>query len=536
MSINQRAFSGQLYSSPRQVEVFTQSMKTEIIREESHFLSLAGVWNQLLQKSSADTVFLTFEWLSTWWHYFGSGKQLFIVLVKDGDRIIGAAPLMFTSKEGFRQLSFIGGTTTEAKDFIASDDSERQQIIEAILDAIQGEPGWDFFRWDGFREDSPNFIPLKTILFRHKELRPMLLDDDVSPYISVDEPWEGYWSGLKRGVRNDIQRLLRILEREKGSVTYHSPKDTNEAACLMDQLIKFQLTRAREVTHRPSVLEDAVTVEFYKSLASQLLTRGWLSLPVLSVEGEIAALHFGFEYAGKYFYYMPTFNRSFEKYGVGKGLLLYLIRNAFGQGLTEFDLLLGNEPYKFSFNPKVRKLYSIVFFQRSFRGHASEMWFGRLRPRLENLVKKSPLFERLNGRLVSAKYKKHEASNGGGASKQAGVPRQEEPSSKGTMKEVVLTTHEASVTTKNISTVTLLKVGQYPFLIASMMLIPRLMGPATYGEYALLISIITMTASLIDFGGGTDMFGRFVPEFEVLRRIDQSSQAGLQYPRHEGSY
>src|SRR5206468_2387105 len=83
------------------------------------------------------------------------------------------------------------------------------------------------------------------------------------------------------------------------------------------------------------------------------------------------------------------------------------------------------------------------------------------------------------------------------------------------MKEAPLTSHEASVTSKNISTVTLLKVGQYPFLVASMMLIPRLMGPTIYGEYALLISIITMTASLIDFGGGTDVFGRFVPEFEV---------------------
>jgi O-antigen/teichoic acid export membrane protein len=83
------------------------------------------------------------------------------------------------------------------------------------------------------------------------------------------------------------------------------------------------------------------------------------------------------------------------------------------------------------------------------------------------------------------------------------------------MKEPTLTTHEASVTTKNISTVTLLKVAQYPFLILSLMFIPRIMGKEVYGEYALLISIITMTASLIDFGGGTDIFGRFVPEFQV---------------------
>ena len=41
------------------------------------------------------------------------------------------------------------------------------------------------------------------------------------------------------------------------------------------------------------------------------------------------------------------------------------------------------------------------------------------------------------------------------------------------------------------------------------------MGPETYGEYALLISIITIAASLITFGVSGEIFGRFVPEFEV---------------------
>jgi O-antigen/teichoic acid export membrane protein len=86
------------------------------------------------------------------------------------------------------------------------------------------------------------------------------------------------------------------------------------------------------------------------------------------------------------------------------------------------------------------------------------------------------------------------------------------------MKETSSMTHEAHVTIKNISTVAVLKVAQYPFLALTVVLIPRLMGSTSYGEYALLIAIVTVAASLIDFGAGAEMFGRFIPEFEVTQK------------------
>lgn len=92
------------------------------------------------------------------------------------------------------------------------------------------------------------------------------------------------------------------------------------------------------------------------------------------------------------------------------------------------------------------------------------------------------------------------------------------------MKEAVLTSKEASITTKNLSTITLFKVAQYPLLLLTIMVVPRIMGPAVYGEYALLISIITMTAAIIDFGGDTALFGRYVPEFEIRGEMGNISR------------
>jgi O-antigen/teichoic acid export membrane protein len=96
------------------------------------------------------------------------------------------------------------------------------------------------------------------------------------------------------------------------------------------------------------------------------------------------------------------------------------------------------------------------------------------------------------------------------------------------MKDAVVTSKEASITTKNLSTITLLKMAQYPFLVLTAMIIPRIMGPAVYGEYALLISILTMTASIIDFGGDTALFGRYVPEFETRGELGSISRLSSQ--------
>jgi O-antigen/teichoic acid export membrane protein len=75
-------------------------------------------------------------------------------------------------------------------------------------------------------------------------------------------------------------------------------------------------------------------------------------------------------------------------------------------------------------------------------------------------------------------------------------------------------TAEARTTTQNISLVALLRTLQYPFLVVSAMLVPRVMGPDAYGQFALLVSLLIMATSFVDLGIG-DICGRFVPELHV---------------------
>ncbi|GEM_PF-2501359 len=381
------------------------AIQVEIITEESEFLALEYIWNSLLQRSGADSIFLTFEWLSTWWRHFGQGNRLFVMVIKNQGLIVGLIPLMITKRQGFRQLTMIGGITSDFKDFIIADYEDRKSVIEAILNAIITKKSWDFFQLKGLREDSPNFNPLRAVLPRFQNYRPRWYKYDDSLYIPIDRSWESYLATLARDFRKDFQRGIRLLNKEKGDISYYHPKDQGEIDLYMDEFIKQHIVHWKEVKREYSIFEHPTTVSFYKDLARQLFAKKWFNLHALLVNGEAVAIGFGYEFANKYSPHMGTFkHQSLKKYFIGWLLRFYAFESAFARGLREIDLLRGHESYKLDFNPKERKLYSVALFQKSFRGYASEKWFFEIGPRVEMLIQKSmPFLDRWLGKIRSQK-------------------------------------------------------------------------------------------------------------------------------------
>src|SRR3990170_7916708 len=63
------------------------------INDTKRFFELKNEWNKVLEKSKDNNVFLTWEFLFTFWNHFGSGKKLRILVIEDKKEIIAIAPL-----------------------------------------------------------------------------------------------------------------------------------------------------------------------------------------------------------------------------------------------------------------------------------------------------------------------------------------------------------------------------------------------------------------------------------------------------------
>ncbi len=81
-------------------------MNVSVIRNKKDLTVLKQEWNQLLDDSAADTIFLTWEWVSSWLEVQPDNLELFVIVVRDSDkRLLAVAPFY---KTGYRLFKYIG--------------------------------------------------------------------------------------------------------------------------------------------------------------------------------------------------------------------------------------------------------------------------------------------------------------------------------------------------------------------------------------------------------------------------------------------
>src|SRR5262249_5080888 len=121
-----------------------------IVSTDSQFDALQGEWTRLFAESGSK-IFLSWEYMRTWWAHFHDGKRLFIITARDGDgRLVGLAPLKISRrayrKVPFRQLEFIGYGPELAPDFldILAAPGRRDDVLKAVGRAIcDARSAWD---------------------------------------------------------------------------------------------------------------------------------------------------------------------------------------------------------------------------------------------------------------------------------------------------------------------------------------------------------------------------------------------------------
>jgi hypothetical protein len=103
---------------------------------------------------------------------------------------------------------------------------------------------------------------------------------------------------------------------------------------------------------------NSIFVSDKNRLFFQSLTNAKLS--TLEINNEIVAVHYGFAYKSKFYYYIPAYAQKMKKSGVGRILMLELIEWCKNNNIEEFNLLRGLEYYKFSWSNKI--LENKIFF------------------------------------------------------------------------------------------------------------------------------------------------------------------------------
>ena len=314
-------------------------------------------WDELLRHSIAfeARLFLSPEWVLTWWQHFRRSQPLFLV-VAEKTQWLAMAPLFVSPSCLFpfaRLVRFIGNGNADYGDFLV-----RRGWEEAAVALWR----WLFDHRDLWDVIALHELPENSVAVR--ALRFMTLPDWVRVQVDDGEPCHRIplstdastngQSWRKRATKA-LQQQLRRRERQIArtfQVRFGCVTDERELPTVLAQLFALHRLRWGRLGQTGVFLSGRVR-RFHAEFARLALRRGWLRLHWLTLDGIPAAIYYAFHcdrYAG---FYTCGFHPAFGRYSVGKVLLAKVIDEAERDGAMMFDFLRGDESYKAEFGTTV---------------------------------------------------------------------------------------------------------------------------------------------------------------------------------------
>ncbi len=308
------------------------------------FDALTDEWLALLRRCPTDTVFLTPVYKRVWWRHLGEG-ELLLLAVRDGDELVGIAPLFITGQAGSKRVLHTIGCVevSDYLDLILAAGHE-EAVIDAILDFLQGPtaPAWDRMDLCNIHRDSPT-LRLLPALARARGWKVETEVQEVCPVVELPESWEAYLTALKGKDRHELRRKMRRAEAMEGLRWYIvGPEQDLEA-----EMEDFLDLMARSTPEKAAFLTPRMRA-FFHDLARATFDAGWLQLAFLQVGERKLAAYLNFIYNNRVLVYNSGLDwKAYPWLGAGVVLAGYLIRHAIEEGREAYDFLRGDEPYKY---------------------------------------------------------------------------------------------------------------------------------------------------------------------------------------------
>jgi CelD/BcsL family acetyltransferase involved in cellulose biosynthesis len=355
-------------------------VKTEILADWSSLRRLAEEWNPLLERSRADSLFLTWEWIDTWREGVEPNVQPFVATARDDAGVlVGIAPLYRTRMRllrgvPVRALRILGDYHSggEYGDWIL-DPSREAEVGSALAEALAGaRRRWDCLwmpnvaGWTGARERIVSSCDRAGLRVRERAME----------FSAAELPGEyrEYWEALSGNVRSAIRRQGKKLDAEGAALVRCASPD--ELPALIDALVELNDRRWRAEGSVGTFKRKPLELAFYRRFTAVALSRGWLRLFALKLAEEYTAVQIGYAYKGSFLQLQEGFDPGGPG-GQGNVLRSRVIEACIGEGLSTYDFLGTHTEHKRRWLAQPRRGYDFVVANRTATGaglHALGVW------------------------------------------------------------------------------------------------------------------------------------------------------------------
>ena len=337
-------------------------------------------------------VFYTYEWAQAVDRAYGSILRPLILLGYEGESLVGIVALARENPAG-DNVFFLAGATADYCDFL-SEPVVRHEFVSAVFCELR-QRQIAKITLANLPADSPSVTAIDEAASNghyHRFSRLAYLCARV--VLGSAEQRAALKQATAR--KNMSKRNLRGLQKV-APVAFRHDTCWEEIEPFLEIFARMHVARFL-ATGRFSNLARSERRIFLRELALSLSHSGWAMMSTMLVGTKPIAWNYGFQFAGSWFWYQPTFDSAYGDFSPGLCLLANIVETACDRPDVEVvDLGLGAEEYKVRFATSHRQTLYLELHQ-AFGNHLHAV----LRFHVARVAKASPRLEHSIRGVVSS--------------------------------------------------------------------------------------------------------------------------------------
>lgn len=323
--------------------------------------ALLTEWALLCDDDPTATVFHTPRFLEAWQDVFGANIPTRVHTFHVDGRLVGVIPDANDVENGpsgpLEIRRFQGGI--DVTDYLGPvcRPEYRPDVLEAYVAHLAADVDWDEFVGNNLAVGTGVVDGLRQAI-QSNGLH--IVDDDVDgvcPIVDISEGFDAYLASLPGRQRQELLRKSRKLARDLGEISIEEVS----AEHFPDRLDAFIQMATDSHLDKAQFFKRPGTTEFFARLGETFASDRTFRLHELHVGGVPAAATLSFVHNGVWGLYNSAYAPNLEAYGPGVVLITFLIEQAAKEQCHTFDLLRGDEAYKYRFGATDQVLQRLAF-------------------------------------------------------------------------------------------------------------------------------------------------------------------------------
>jgi CelD/BcsL family acetyltransferase involved in cellulose biosynthesis len=368
-------------------------LHADCLTRTDQFIQLEPEWRKLWASSAGRSIFLTHDWFRLSWEEVKEGRELRVIVVRDGLRPVLAVPLMKSQIKcnglPVHCLTFIEHPETQRADVLFDKDHQNAEVVAAFIRFLLTEQSgdWNLLSLDKLSPASPTISLVSEAASVCGRVFESRLSHSAA-FIRLDQDWDAYLSSRSTRFRKTLRNITNRI-KQLGPVQLKCYSGSDEATEAIANLCSvahssWKAANGIAITSQPS------RVQFFSDLFSHQGSS--LCVWILEAAGVPIASETQIIDERTVYAVRADYDERYSDQSPGSYLQIEILKRLFSSSYEKYDFGVGINPYKARWTENHESLVSWRMYNETLYSRILQS-----ADKCERQVKQNPALRALHG-------------------------------------------------------------------------------------------------------------------------------------------